>query len=165
MADTAETLDFHQTLDVQRDLLAEIALDAAFLLDHLADLVQLILIQGRELDEGVDAGLGQNGQRAGIADAVDVREGDTSLLVSGQIDASNTGHGVTFRWGSHRAYMSLPESGVLGERLTWATALLMAPASSGFNARLDFGELARWGRMGTPGTSPDAACAWQKPSR
>jgi hypothetical protein len=36
---------------------------------------------------------------------------------------------------------------VIGLRLTWAiNAVLIALVSSGFIARLDFGELARWGR-------------------
>src|SRR4249920_3704695 len=33
----AEAADFHQPLDVHRDLLAKIAFDAALVLDHLAD--------------------------------------------------------------------------------------------------------------------------------
>jgi hypothetical protein len=41
----AEAADFHQPLDVHRDLLAEIALDAALLLDHPADLAHIVFGQ------------------------------------------------------------------------------------------------------------------------
>ena len=85
---------------LRRDFLAEIAFDAAFLLDDLTDLVELILVEGGHLDERVDAGLLKNLEGAGIADAVDVGKGDANLLVSWQVDAGDTGHGVPFGWGS-----------------------------------------------------------------
>ena len=47
------------------DLLAEVALDAAFGFDDLANLVELILIEGSHLDERVDAGLLQDARGRG----------------------------------------------------------------------------------------------------
>src|SRR5581483_2539695 len=43
VAHAAVAADFHQPLDVHRDLLAEVALDAALLLDHPADLPHVVL--------------------------------------------------------------------------------------------------------------------------
>src|SRR5262245_43525718 len=40
---TAVAADFHQPLDVHRDLLAEVALDAAHFLEHAADLADVVL--------------------------------------------------------------------------------------------------------------------------
>ncbi len=101
MAQATEALNFDQALDVERHFFAEIAFNAAFLLDDLADLVQLILIQRRELDERVNARLGQDRQRTGVPDALDIGKGDASLLISRQVDAGNTSHKATFRWGLH----------------------------------------------------------------
>jgi hypothetical protein len=41
----AVAADFHQPLDVHRDLLAEVALDAALLLEHAADLADVVFGQ------------------------------------------------------------------------------------------------------------------------
>jgi hypothetical protein len=115
--------DLDQALDVQADLLAEVALDLAFLLDDGTNLVELVFVQRGHLGVRVNAGLIENLQGAGLADAIDVRERDASLLVGWQVDAGNTCHGVPFGWGSsdwQRAVMIVM-------RLTW---LLSPPGSS-----------------------------------
>jgi len=88
----AVTLNVDQTLDVHLDVLAQVALNTALVLDHLANAVDLVLAQILDLLEGVYIRLLQNLERAGIPDAEDVCERNPRLLVAGQIDASNTCH-------------------------------------------------------------------------
>jgi hypothetical protein len=90
MTRSAIALDVNQTLDVHLSVLAQIALDVSFVLDHLADAVDLVLAQILYFLEGVNIRLRQDGERARISDAKDVCERDSCLLVAGQIDASNT---------------------------------------------------------------------------
>src|SRR5579875_3353108 len=96
-------LNLDQALDVQADLLAEVALDLAFLLDDVTNLVELVFVQRGHLGERVNAGLVQNLQGAGLADAIDVRERNACLLVRWQVDAGDTGHGVPFGWSPFRS--------------------------------------------------------------
>ena len=55
--------DVHQPLDVHRDLLAEVALDAAHVLEHAADIAHVLL--GEILHPDVAADPGPPGQRSG----------------------------------------------------------------------------------------------------
>src|SRR5215469_14223639 len=137
-------LNLDQALDVQADLLAEVALDLAFCFDDVTNLVELVFVQRGHLGVSINTRLLQNLQSAGLADAIDVRERDASLLVRWQVDAGNTCHGVPFGWGSSGWQTAV----VIVERLTEIPEQSSGfSASSGFIARLDFGELARWGRM------------------
>ena len=77
---------------MHRDVLAQVAFDVSFVLDHLTDAVDLVLAQILDLLEGVNIRLLQNLERARVADPEDVSERDPCLLVAGQIDASNTCH-------------------------------------------------------------------------
>jgi hypothetical protein len=90
----AIALNVDEALDVHLDVLAQVALDVSFVLDHLADAVDLVLAQILDLLEGIYIRLLQNLERAGIPDAEDVCERDPCLLVAGQIDASNTCHSI-----------------------------------------------------------------------
>ena len=92
MAQAAITLDVDEALDVHRDVLAQVAFDVPFVLDYLADAVDLFFAQILDLLEGVNVCLLQNFAGARLADAEDVSECDPCLLVAGQIDASNTCH-------------------------------------------------------------------------
>ena len=74
------------------DVLAQVALDVPFVLDHLADAVDLVFAQILNLLEGIHIRLLQDLERTRIADAKNVCERDSCLLVAGQIDASNTCH-------------------------------------------------------------------------
>jgi len=96
MPQTTVRLDLDQALDVERNLLAKISFNAAFCFNHLTNLVELILIEGSHLDIRIDPRLLKNLESARVANAVNVREGDPNLLVSWQIDAGNTCHGVPF---------------------------------------------------------------------
>ena len=53
-------LNVDQALDVHRDVFARVAFDVAFLLDHLADAVDLVLAQILDLLERIDLRRRQN---------------------------------------------------------------------------------------------------------
>src|SRR5262245_39998059 len=55
MTHAAVAADFHQPLDVHRDFLAQVALDAALLFDHAADLPDIVFGQILDPDVGADA--------------------------------------------------------------------------------------------------------------
>src|SRR3972149_7724206 len=74
--------DIHQPLDVHRDLLAQISLDAAPGIDDLAALADLLLGQVLDPDVGVDSGLSQDRVGAVTPDPVDVGEADLDSFLS-----------------------------------------------------------------------------------
>src|SRR5688572_33113469 len=76
VAQAAVAADFHQPLDVQRDLLAEVALDATYFLDDAADLADVILGQVLDADVTADAGRAEDVVRALAPDPVDVGQTD-----------------------------------------------------------------------------------------
>src|SRR6267378_5113225 len=71
VADSAIGLDLNQPPDVHLNLLAEIALHAAFLLDGLAKMVDFILGQVANLFRMIHAGLGGELARALLPDSID----------------------------------------------------------------------------------------------
>ncbi len=76
MAQPAVGADLDQPLDVDRDLLAQVAFDAALAFDDLPNAIDLFLAQLLDLLTRLDVRLSQNGQRAGAADPVNVSQGD-----------------------------------------------------------------------------------------
>src|SRR5438552_16318062 len=83
----AVAADFHQPLDVHRDLLAEIAFHAALLFDHTADLPDVVLGEILDADVGAYAGVLQDAVRAHAPDSVDVGESDLDALGARKINA------------------------------------------------------------------------------
>src|SRR5262249_9046523 len=71
MADAPVRLNFNQAPNVHLNLLAEIAFDAAFLLDDLANVVDFIFCQVANLFRRVDIGLRRDGASANLADPID----------------------------------------------------------------------------------------------
>src|SRR5689334_6514054 len=92
MPQPAIAADLHQSLDVHRDLLAEIALDAADLFDHPADLAHIVFGEILHPDVGTHARGAEDVVRSLPADAVDVGESDLDTLGARQIDACDTSH-------------------------------------------------------------------------
>src|SRR6185503_4351105 len=92
VAQPAVAADFHQPLDVHRDLLAEIALDAALVLDHLADLADVVLGEILDPEVGADPGVLEDRVRPHPADAVDVGEPDLDALGAREINACDSRH-------------------------------------------------------------------------
>src|SRR5581483_2119359 len=80
VANPAVRLNFDQTADVHLNLLAEIAFDAAFLLDHLADVIDLVLRQVANLFRRIDVRLRRDFSRALLPDAVDGRQANPQAL-------------------------------------------------------------------------------------
>src|SRR5262249_34461258 len=64
MTQAAVAADFHQALDVERDLLAEVALDAAHFLDDPADLPDVVLGEVLHADVTTDTGGAEDVVRA-----------------------------------------------------------------------------------------------------
>src|SRR3954469_2932432 len=92
MPQAAIAADFHQPLDVHRDLLAEVAFDATHFLDHAADLADIVFRQVLDPDVRADAGGAENVVRSLAADSVNVGEADLDALRARQIDACNACH-------------------------------------------------------------------------
>src|SRR5687768_7649798 len=92
MPQPAVAADFHQPLDVHRDLLAEIAFDPPLLLDDAADLAHVLFREVLDADVRADASLGQDVVRPFAADAVDVGQPNLDALGAGEIDACDTCH-------------------------------------------------------------------------
>src|SRR5688500_19294808 len=72
MAQPAIAADLHQALDVERDLLAEVTLDPPLLLEHTADLPDVVFRQVLHADVVADARRREDVDRALSADPVDV---------------------------------------------------------------------------------------------
>src|SRR6516162_1481027 len=86
--------DFHEPLDVHRDLFAQIPLDAALLIDDAADLAHVVLRQILDPHIGTDARLLQDAVRAYAPDPEDVGQPDFHALRAGKINACYTRHAV-----------------------------------------------------------------------
>jgi hypothetical protein len=124
MAEATVGLNFNEALDVERDVLAEVAFDLALSFNDVADAVQRVLVERAELRVRIDVRLREDLSGAGVADSEDVGETDARLFVARNIDSSNTCHGVPFSV----ELPASPESGVM-----------VCGRSAGFNASLDFG--------------------------
>ena len=92
MPETAVAADFHQPLDVHRDLLAKIALDPTHFFDHAADLPDVVLGEILDADVRADARLSQDVAGPLASDAVDIGESKLDPLGARKIDAGNTSH-------------------------------------------------------------------------
>jgi hypothetical protein len=92
MAVTAVRADFDETLDVHRNVFAEVAFDHAFGFDDLSDAVYFVFAEVLDFLHGLDIGLLQNLRGTRIADAVNVGERDIHMLVTRKVDACNSCH-------------------------------------------------------------------------
>jgi hypothetical protein len=94
VANPAVRLDFDQPPDVHLNLLAEIAFDAPFLLDDLADTVHFILGQIADLLRVIHARLFRNPSRALLPNAVDRRQADPQPLLRRKVHTCDTCHSL-----------------------------------------------------------------------
>src|ERR1019366_5479455 len=92
MAHAAVAVDLHQTLDVESDVLAQIAFDLPLVGDDLADLAHVVLGEILDARVFIDRRLAENVERARTADAVDVREADFDPLVQWKVHTCDTCH-------------------------------------------------------------------------
>ena len=95
VAAAAVGADLHEPLDVHRDLLAEVALDAALGVEDPGDAAHLLLGEVLDPHARLDAGLAEDLVRAGGTDPVDVGEGDLHPLLPREIDACDASHSAT----------------------------------------------------------------------
>ena len=84
--------DLHQALDVLGDLLAQVALHPAFVLDDLANALGILFGKIAHLRHRVDLGRRENLARPRPADTVNVSQSDPDLLVLGEVHPCNTRH-------------------------------------------------------------------------
>ena len=94
MARAAIGPDLDEPLDVHRNVLAQIALDAALAFDDLADAVDLIFVEVLHFLHGVNLGGLDDARGARMSDTVDVGQRDVHMFLAGKIHAGNTGHNL-----------------------------------------------------------------------
>ena len=93
MAHTTVALDLGQTLDVKRDITAQVALyhDGVFV-EVVAELGLFISSQVLDAGIGVNSGTGENLVGSGLADAVNISQTNLDPLLARQLNTSNTCH-------------------------------------------------------------------------
>jgi hypothetical protein len=92
---TAVATEVHQALDVQLNFALEIAFDAVLGLEEIADTLDLGLREFLGLLLRRDIRALADLARERTANAVEVRERVSDLLVTGEVDACNTSHDVS----------------------------------------------------------------------
>ena len=92
MTNTTVAADFHQALDVQGNLTAEVAFHLQVLFDVITQLADLILGEILHSGVGIDADLRENLLGSGQADTLDIGQADFHALFSGQVYARNACH-------------------------------------------------------------------------
>ena len=84
--------NFNQPLDVHGDVFAQITFHAAFVLNGLADAVDLLFIEIMHLFHRLYVGGGKNPPGTRVANAVDISQRDVHVFVTREIYACNTSH-------------------------------------------------------------------------
>jgi hypothetical protein len=84
--------DVHEPLDIHGNFLAEITFDSTFLVDHLADLADLLLVQILHPNFEPNTGFFQDELGAYVTDPIDMGESDVDALATRQIDTCNSCH-------------------------------------------------------------------------
>ena len=92
MTGAAIAADLAQTLDVERGLAAQVALDHVAVVDGFTQLGLFRVGQILDAGVGVNACLRQNVLSALSANAVDVSQTDFDSLILGQVNTGNTCH-------------------------------------------------------------------------
>src|SRR5687768_12535587 len=98
MAHATVAVDLHEPLDVEADVLAEIAFDLPLVGDDLTDLANVVLAQILDPDVAAHAGLVDDPAGARPADSEDVSEANFDPLVERKIYACDTCHLVPCSW-------------------------------------------------------------------
>src|SRR5690348_8904555 len=94
MAQAAIAAEVHQTLDVDADLAAQVALDEIVAVDHFADLQHFLVAELADAAIQRDLHLLHDLAGVPLADAMDVLKRDQHALVGRDVDAGDTGHGI-----------------------------------------------------------------------
>ena len=83
MANTAVAADFDESLDVKRNVAAEVALNRAVVVDIFSQLRSVVFRQVSYADVRIDAGSSADVRRCLAADAVDVGKSNLDSFISG----------------------------------------------------------------------------------
>lgn len=89
---TAIAADIHQPLDVQRNLSSKVTFNAVFLIDDLAEAVDLIVGQIAHTRVRVDPGPLEQDPAGVGADAIDIRKRSLNPLLARKVDSGNSRH-------------------------------------------------------------------------
>ena len=92
MAQATVAGEIHQALDVHRGLAAEVTLDRHVLVDLLADLQHLGVGQVLDATLARETEFGDDPERLGAPDAVNVSQRDLDALVGRDVDTRDTCH-------------------------------------------------------------------------
>ena len=92
MTHASVAADFHKTLDIERNLTAEITLHLQVVFDIFSELRHVGLRKILHADIRIDAGLLQDLVGSHSADTKDVGQSDFDALFSGQVNTRNTCH-------------------------------------------------------------------------
>jgi hypothetical protein len=92
MAEAAVAAQIHQSLDAQRHVAAEVALDAIVVCNDLAEAHHFLVTQKVGARRRDDLSLLTDLESCGATNAIDIGQGDPNLLPSRKIDACNACH-------------------------------------------------------------------------
>src|SRR5947209_4539399 len=84
--------DLHQPLDVECDLAAQLAFDFGFLVEHVAETPDLLVVEVLDAQVRIDVRDRQDAPRSMGTDAEDVGEGDLDALLPRNVNAGNSCH-------------------------------------------------------------------------
>ena len=94
MTQAAIATDLHEALHVLRNLAVQVALHLEILLDVVAQLREILFREVLHANVGINAGIGDDLLGRGLANAVNVGQGDLNALIAGKIDTNETCHVV-----------------------------------------------------------------------
>jgi hypothetical protein len=95
VTNTPIAADLDQSSDILPDLLAEISLDPAFVLNHLPDSTRFILGQIFHFCGLIDIDRFKDLARSGSPDTVDIGQANPYLLILRQVDSCDSCHGLS----------------------------------------------------------------------
>ena len=94
MTEAAIAADVHEALDAHGDLTAKIAFDLVFLVDDLADFLDIRLGELVGAEVGADVCFLKDGARRSRTDTEDVSKSNFDPFISWQVNPSDTSHGI-----------------------------------------------------------------------
>ena len=92
MAQAPVGADLDQALDIQGDLAAKLAFNLGFLVEHIAEPADLLVVQALDAQVRVDVRDRQHPPRGVGADPKDIGERDFDALFPGNVNAGNSSH-------------------------------------------------------------------------
>jgi hypothetical protein len=97
VAEAAIAADFHEALDVEVYLAAQVTLDGILAVDELPESAHLLFRELSDASSRIDVSAADDLLTPRVTDAVDVGQGDHDRLVSRYVDARDSSHPIPFR--------------------------------------------------------------------